>query len=115
MGGAIAKVGRPVALNDDVIRILEAALIRGLTITEATMLAGIHRDTFYAHLAKNEAFANRMEQAKSWLNMAARLVIYNSIVKDQNVSTSKWYLSHCDPDFGARIHCRYCGNRLRTG
>jgi hypothetical protein len=115
MSGAITKVGRPVVLTDRVVDILDAAFRRGLSVTEATIIAGIHRDTYYSHLAKNEQFAYRMERAKSWLNTASRLVIYNSIVIDQNPKTAMWYLSHCDPDFGARVHCRFCGHRLRTG
>lgn len=113
MSGVIAKVGRPVALNESVVDILDAAIRRGLSVTEATMLAGIHRDTYYSHLAKNEAFAYRMERAKSWLNIASRLVVYNSIVIDQNPGTAKWYLSHFDPDFGARVRCQYCRSPLR--
>lgn len=114
MNGVVTKVGRPAAINDRVVDILDAAFKRGLNVTEATMLAGIHRDTYYSHLAKNKEFAIRMDKAKSWLNVKAKLVIYDSLVIDQNPKTAMWYLSHCDPDFGARVHCHFCGNKLRT-
>jgi hypothetical protein len=114
MNGVIAKVGRPVALNDRVIDILDAAIRRGLSVTEACMLAGIHRSTYYEHLANNEVFAYRMELARCWLGIIANCVVFNSIVIDNNLSTSKWYLSHRDPEFGARVRCRYCASPLRS-
>lgn len=100
-------------MNEQVAVLLEAAFIRGLNVKEATALAGIHRSTYYDYLAKNEDFAKRMWAAKRLLNIKAKQIVYKEISKG-SLSTAKWYLSHHDADYGAKVRCDYCNHALRT-
>lgn len=53
-------VGRPSKLTDEVVRKLLVCISDGMTVTEACILTGISRETYYYNLKQRGAFLYEM-------------------------------------------------------
>ena len=54
--------------------------------------AKISKETYYAWLKDKPEFSDEMEGAKHFLNIAAKNVVGNSIIRDKNDTNAKWWL-----------------------
>ncbi len=97
--GRTTKIGRPHAVTELTVIMLEHALKHNSSIVEATNYAGIGRTTYYVELARNPEFASRMDKAKRYLAMKARLIIADAILVDHDKKIAKWFLERRDPAF----------------
>jgi hypothetical protein len=99
MNGVNTKSGRPTAVSEAVVVLLEHALKLGCSVVEACRYADIGRTTYYAELERDKDFAWRMDRAKSNLIVKSKLIVFNAIVNEHNAKMAKWYLAHRDPDY----------------
>ena len=87
-----SKVGAPTVITSEVEKKLESILKIGGTIAEATSYAGIGERTYYDRQKANMAFSQRMEKAKHYADIVAKNVVVESITKDRDLNTAKWWL-----------------------
>jgi hypothetical protein len=87
------KIGRPTKMNEEVAAKLENIFKIGGTVDDACGYALISRDTFDRHIAKNRRFAERMQSARLYPDIAAKNTVVDSIVIDKNVESAKWWLT----------------------
>jgi hypothetical protein len=93
--------GRPKVITKDTVRKLEDAFKVGFSVSEACLASGISRATYYDHRASDEAFSDKMELAKTWMNIRAKHVVTKAI-DDGNLNAAKWWLEHrARSEFGA--------------
>ncbi len=85
------STGRPKAVTSDVVRKLEDALRKGMTVIAACHLSGISTSTYYLYIAEDQAFSDKMTLAQEWVTIEARQVIAAAIAKG-NLPTAKWWL-----------------------
>jgi len=93
------KTGRPTAITAKTITKLESILKIGGTIQEATAYAEIGERTYYDNLKSNENFRRKMQQAKHYATVAAKNVVVQSILKDKDLNTAKWWLERRTKEF----------------
>ena len=91
--------GRPTKLNDDIVVKLENIFKVGANVEEACSYALINKTTYYRWIKEDEGFATKMEAAQHYSNIVAKNVVVDSIVKDKDLSTAKWWLEKKHPDF----------------
>ena len=97
------KVGRPTVFTEDVVRKLESILQLGVNDTIACQYAKIGRSAFYDMLKTDVKFSDRIESAKQLVTIAAGQVVSQSIIKDKDVASAKWWLERKVPDeFGIK-------------
>lgn len=84
--------GRPTKITPEVETKLESVLKMGGTIVEAVTYAGIAQRTYYDRLEASESFKIRMEKAKYFADIAAKRLVVQSITKDNNLDSAKWWL-----------------------
>lgn len=96
------QLGRPTVMTPEVVGKLEEAFSKGMTDSQACIIAKIHRDTLYAYCAENPDFSDRKEALKSNVNIVAKNNIYDKIIEgDKDVS--KWWLERkCKDEFSTR-------------
>ena len=94
MGKSITKstVGRPTKLNDDLVVKLESIFKIGGTVEEACSYALINKTTYYRWLEENKDFATKMNSAQHYADIVAKNVVVDSMIKDKDLSTAKWWL-----------------------
>ena len=85
------KIGRPTVLNKDTVSKLEEAFKLGASVSEACLISGISRDTFYRHFNADSTFSDKMERARSWILVLAKRNIANAIGMG-NTKLSVWLL-----------------------
>lgn len=85
--------GRPTVITNETVRKLEDAFKAGFSVSEACLVSGISRATYYEHTAADEAFADKMELAKKYVTIRAKKVVMQAI-DDGNFSAAKWWLEH---------------------
>lgn len=85
------KTGRPTKLTASTVRKLEEALKLGASTSEACRLSGISRDTFYRHFNSDQGFSDKMEEARSWIILAAKRNVAHA-VEAGNLKLSVWLL-----------------------
>ncbi|HSX52926.1 MAG TPA: hypothetical protein VLF90_00950 [Patescibacteria group bacterium] len=83
--------GRPTVIDKDVVQKLEQAFKDGLSVSEACFVSDIGRRTFYDHKATDEAFAHKMELAKTHVTLRAKKIVVQAI-NGGNLTAAKWYL-----------------------
>ena len=94
-----SNAGRPSKMSEVTIRKLEMALWHGYTITTACIIAGISRETYYAHIDKNPELSDRFELAQQMVSYKARNVILQAIANN-DVKVSMWWLERqCRSEF----------------
>jgi len=90
-------MARPTIMTDDVVAKLEDAFSKGCTITEACLLSGISRDSYYDYIKINPEFSNKVEMLKENVALHARMNLAASI-KAGDLADSKWYLERKKKD-----------------
>lgn len=83
--------GRPTVFDYDTVRKLEQAFAIGSTVEEACSVSGVSRSAYYKKLEDDSYFMDKMERAKLFMVIQARLTVCNAIRKG-DVKTSMWYL-----------------------
>ena len=86
------KEGRPTKLDDELVVKLESILKIGGTVEEACSYAIINKTTYYRWLDENESFATKMESARHYPDIVAKNVVVDSMVKNKDLATAKWWL-----------------------
>ena len=84
--------GRKTKRTKETAEKLVDCLKKGFTIRQACICAGIDSATFYNWCKEDPAFLSEIEQAKQYVNIAAKKLIQTSIAVDKSVDTAKWYL-----------------------
>ena len=84
--------GRPTKLTEETVIKLESILKIGGTIDEACSYALISRETYYRWLKEDIGFMTKMEQAKHYSDIVAKNIVVDSMHKDRNLETAKWWL-----------------------
>lgn len=84
--------GRPTIYNEDTVEKIESILKIGGSIIEACAYANVARDTYYTWLATKEGFSTRMEQAKIYSDIIAKNIVIDSLHKEKDLGTAKWWL-----------------------
>ena len=84
--------GRPTKYSPVYVEALENVFKTGATIEQACSVAMIDKVTYYAWLKKYPDFSTRMEQARNWLNLQAKTVIADRIVKKKDDYNARWWL-----------------------
>lgn len=85
-------VGRPTVILPEVVAKMENIFKVGATIEEACSYVGINKATYYRHLEKDDIFATKMEAAQHYADIVAKNVVVDSIVKDKDLGSAKWWL-----------------------
>ncbi len=83
--------GRPTVFDQDTVRKLEQAFAVGCTVDEACSVSGVSRSAYYKRLEVDNQFMDKMERAKLFMIIQARLTVCNAIRRG-DVKTSMWYL-----------------------
>lgn len=83
--------GRPTVFNQETVRKLEQALAIGCSVDEACSVSGVSRSAYYKRLEVDNQFMDKMERAKLFMVIQARLTVCNAIRRG-DVKTSMWYL-----------------------
>ncbi len=73
------KTGRPTKMTQDVVGKLVEAFMDDFTVEEACRFAGIHKDTFYMEIKRNQAFADAMERAQDYPLTLAKKRLFRGI------------------------------------
>lgn len=94
----MADVGRPTAMTEEVLKILEEAFLNGATDRQAVFLANISEGTLYNYIKDNPEFGERKELLKQMTAYRAKCVIKNEI-ENGKPETAKWYLERKDKEF----------------
>lgn len=76
------KGGRPSKITELTIGKLEEAFSLGSTVKEACFYAGIHPDTYYNWISKNEEFSDRFKCLRDVPILRARITIVNALKSD---------------------------------
>ena len=95
------EMGRPQAIDENVLRKLEDAFFRGLTDEMACFQADISPSTLYKFCQENPDFAERKEALKQQVKARARLNISEAI-EAKNLPLSQWYLERKDREFNEK-------------
>lgn len=88
----VDKGGRPTKMTEDVVAKLDSIFKVGGDISEATSYAGIDRATYYRWVASDLGFATKMESAQHYADIVAKNVVVDSVVKEKNLDSAKWWL-----------------------
>jgi len=86
------NVGRPTVIVSGSVRKVEDILKVGGTIDEACSYAGIGVRTYHDHMEQNEEFRIKMVAARHYSDVVAKNVVVDSIVKDRDLQSAKWWL-----------------------
>ena len=84
--------GRPTIYSEDIVEKLESILKIGGTIEQAVNYAGIDKQTYYNWIEKRLDFSTKMEQARSYPDIVAKNIVVDSMIKDRDLNTAKWWL-----------------------
>lgn len=84
--------GRPTVITQATVQKLEDAFKAGFSVSEACMVSGISRATYYDHKANTDGFSDKMDRARAWVTLQAKHVMVKAIVADADVPSSKWWL-----------------------
>jgi len=85
------KAGRPTVMNDETLRKLEEAFLKGYTDEQACLYANIGLRTLYDYCKANEAFSHRKEILKQQPQMLAKDIICDEL-RAGNERVAEWYL-----------------------
>lgn len=84
--------GRPTKYSDELVIKLESIFKIGGTVEEASSYAGISKETYYRWLEENPSFMTKMESAQHYADIVAKNVVVDSVIKDKNLDSAKWWL-----------------------
>lgn len=86
------KEGRPTLKTEDVVNKLENIFKVGGTVEEAITYAGISKQTYYNWVEADDGFLTKMDAAQHYADIVAKNVVVDSIVKDRDLGSAKWWL-----------------------
>ncbi len=86
------KVGHPTVITPEIETKLESIFKIGGTNAEACSYAGISEMTYYSMCERNDKFLQKMESAKHYPDIVAKNVVVDSILKDKDLNSAKWWL-----------------------
>ena len=96
-------VGRPARWNKEIENKILRSLRLGEPLTVALLRAKISPRPYQDRINSNMEFQVKVEQSKEYAIKESRKVILNSIVKDKDTNSAKWYLERKRPDeFGGQ-------------
>lgn len=98
------REGRPTKLTEDAVNKLESIFKVGGNVEEAISYAGISKQTYYNWIEADSSFLTKMEAAKHYADIVAKNVVVDSIVKDRDLGSAKWWLEKKHPDFQPQNH-----------
>ena len=81
--------GRPTVMTPETVGKLEEAFLWGCTDIEASLHAGIHRDTLYAYIEKNPSFSDRKETLKTSPLLRSRRIISDKLDENDAAQANK--------------------------
>lgn len=91
----VKKTGRPSSLTEDTVNKLEQAFAIGASDTEACSFAGISRQTYYSHLAKDKEFSDKIKRQKHLLPLKARKEL-KDLIEQGDSKAIFWYLDRVE-------------------
>ena len=94
----MAEVGRPLAIDDSVLRKLEDGFLQWFSIQEACRYANIASSTYYLYVNEHPEFSERAKELKHEPRMRAKMNIAQGLKKG-NIPLSQWYLEKRDKQF----------------
>lgn len=101
MGRKSNKGGRPTSMTEGVVNKLEIAFSVGANVTEASLVAGISRETYYTFLKNNPLYSDRFHELQQKPILAAKKRVVDAIVEENCTNTAKWYLERrCKEEYG---------------
>jgi len=71
---------------------IESIFKIGGTVEQALSYAGISKETYYNWTEKHPNFLTRMESARTYADIVAKNIVVDSMIKDKDVNTAKWWL-----------------------
>lgn len=92
MAKLIKKTGRPISITPEIETKLESIFKIGGTIAEACAYAGIGERTYYDRAKSSEDFSQKMKSAQHYADIVAKNVVVDSILKDKDLNSAKWWL-----------------------
>ena len=89
----------------EIVNRLTEGLLMGLTIDQACIYAGIHRDTYYDWCNRIKGFKEKMERAALNPFLKAKQTIFNNL---NNTEVATWYLERkASKEFTTRTELEY--------
>lgn len=85
-------IGRPTKMNEELTTKMESIFKIGGTIEEACSYAGISDETYRRWMNENKGFMAKMESARHYADIVAKNVVVDSMIKDKDLGTAKWWL-----------------------
>jgi hypothetical protein len=88
----LSNVGRPTLYSEEIVSKIESIFKIGGTVEQALSYAGITKPTYYDWIEKHPNFLTRMESARTYADIVAKNIVVDSMIKDKDVNTAKWWL-----------------------
>jgi hypothetical protein len=88
----LSNVGRPTLYSEEMVSKIESIFKIGGTVEQALSYAGITKPTYYDWIEKHPNFLTRMESARAYPDIVAKNIVVDSMIKDKDVNTAKWWL-----------------------
>ena len=85
-------VGRKPVITDSVVRELCGLFEVGATVEQACNYAGVGVRTLYDAMDRDVKLTQKIDKARSMVNVSAKRVVANEIIVNKDVETSKWHL-----------------------
>lgn len=86
------KMGRPTKYNPEVVKKLMDVFKMGGSVDEAVSYAGISKETYYNWAEKYPTLLTETEQARIYPIIVARNIVVDTMTRNRDVNTAKWYL-----------------------
>lgn len=86
------KEGRPTKYNEKTVKKILSILQMGGTVEQACAYAKIRTQSFYTWLKQYPEFFDDVESAKHYLSIAAKNVVGQKILKDEDDKNARWWL-----------------------
>lgn len=97
----MARPSKYKGISSLIVRKLVEAFKNDFTVQEASLYAGISKDTYYRWKKENEEFSDEMERSQMFVAIQAKKVIAKSICEG-SIKTSKWFLVRRDKRYSTR-------------
>lgn len=88
----LSNVGRPTLYSDEIVEKLASIFRIGGTVEQAVSYAQIDKVTYYNWMEKHPNFSTKMEQARNYADIVAKNIVVDSMIKDKDLTTAKWWL-----------------------
>lgn len=96
-------MSRPTTFTEPTVQKLEQAFRDGFNVVEACRTSGVSRAAYYQHLADDVEFMDKMRTAQDYVNIKAKHVIIEKILKEGDATAARWWLERRAKDeFGSK-------------